>query len=315
MALHHLEPGRATLHGRFSRELPPALTIDPGDTVILRTLQAGWALGPRPVEAPATPPPRFAPRDPTRDDGHALSGPIAIRGAEPGMALGVRIDDLRPGTWGMTFAGGWPSAVNDRLGIAAEPETVLIWELDPAALVGRDQFGHRLPLRPFLGVLGLPPAEPGWHPTPPPRHCGGNIDCKELVAGSTLYLPITVPGALFSVGDGHARQGDGEVSQTAIECPMDRVELTFTLHPDLHLRTPRAETEEGWLTFGFHADLDEAMLIALEAMIELIEGSYRLPRGQAVALASLVVDLRITQVVNGVLGVHAVLPHGALGAG
>jgi acetamidase/formamidase len=312
VATYWLEPERATLHGRFSRELPPALTIDPGDTVVLRTLQAGWALGPRPDDNPRSRPPTFEPRDPTRDDGHALCGPIAIRGAEPGMALGVRIDDLRPGAWGMTFAGGWSSAVNDRLGVAEGEETVLRWDLDPDALVGRDQFGHELPLHPFMGVMGLPPDEPGWHSTVPPRPCGGNIDCKELVPGSTLYLPVTVPGALFSVGDGHARQGDGEVSQTAIECPMDRVELTFTLHPDLHLTTPRAETPAGWLTFGFHTDLDEAMLIALAAMIELIEERHGLPRGRALALASLVVDLRITQVVNQVLGVHAVLPHGAL---
>lgn len=312
MAEHILVPERATLHGRFSRELPPVLTIDPGDTVVTRTLQAGWALARRPSDVPGAVAPKFEPRDPTRDDGHALCGPIAIRGAEPGMALGVRIDDLRPGTWGMTFAAGWSSAVNDRLGMTEEQETVLLWDLDPEALTGRDQYGHQLSLRPFMGVMGLPPDESGWHSTAPPRPCGGNIDCKELVIGSTLYLPITVPGANFSVGDGHARQGDGEVSQTAIECPMDRVELTFTLHPDLHITTPRAETPVGWLTFGFHTDLDQAMLIALEAMIELIEQRHDLPRGQALALASLVVDMRITQVVNGVLGVHAVLPHGAL---
>jgi acetamidase/formamidase len=312
MALHHLEPERATLHGRFSRELPAALTIDPGDTVVLRTLQAGWWLGPQPDDFPKTRSPKFEPRDPARDNGHALCGPIAIRGAEPGMALGVRIDDLRPGTWGMTFAGGFSSAVNDRLGVTDSDVTALRWELDPGGLTGRDQYGHQLSLRPFMGVMGLPPDEPDWHSTSPPRPCGGNIDCKELVPGSTLYLPVTVPGALFSVGDGHALQGDGEVSETAIECPMDRVELTFTLHPDLHLKTPRAETPIGWLTFGFHTDLDEAMLTALEAMIELIEQRHHLPRGQALALASLVVDLRITQVVNGVLGVHAVLPHGAL---
>lgn len=130
--------------------------------------------------------------------------------------------------------------------------------------------------------------------------------------GSRLYLPVQVPGALFSVGDGHALQGDGEVSGTAIECPMERVALTFRLHPDLHLTTPRAETPAGQITFGFHEDLNEATLLALEAMLALLEEQYGVSRHEALALASLVVDLRVTQMVNGVSGVHAVLPPGAI---
>ena len=148
----------------------------------------------------------------------------------------------------------------------------------------------------------------------PPHVTGGNIDCKELVAGSTLYLPIAVPGGLFSVGDGHAVQGDGEVCVTAIECPMERVDLTFELEPGLQLATPRAHTPAGWITFGFHEDLDEAMLIALEAMLDLMGELHGLSRQEAFGLASLVVDLRITQVVNQVRGVHALLPHGAIGS-
>ena len=158
----------------------------------------------------------------------------------------------------------------------------------------------------------MPPDEPGMHPTFPPRFCGGNIDCKELVAGSILYLPISVPEALFSVGDGHAIQGDGEVSGVAIECPMERVDLTFHLRNDLHLTTPRAHTPSGWITLGFHENLHEASVLALEAMLDLMGEHYHLPRPQALALASLVVDLHVTQNANGVLGVHAVLPHEAI---
>jgi acetamidase/formamidase len=132
------------------------------------------------------------------------------------------------------------------------------------------------------------------------------------VPGSALYLPIAVPGGLFSVGDGHAAQADGEVCGTAIECAMERVELTFRLVEDLRLTTPRAETPIGWLTFGFHEDLNEATIIALEAMLELMRERHGLERLEALGLASLVVDLRITQFVNGVRGVHAVLPHGAI---
>jgi acetamidase/formamidase len=179
-------------------------------------------------------------------------------------------------------------------------------------MTGRDQHGHILALHPFMGVMGMPPDEAGYHGTGPPRFCGGNIDCKELVAGSTLYLPIAVSGALFSVGDGHGTQGDGEVCGTAIECPMDLVDLTFHLRDDLHLTTPRANTPAGWLTLGFHEDLQEATYIALEAMLTLLCEQHQLTRTDALALASLVVDMHITQIVNGVRGVHALLPHGII---
>jgi acetamidase/formamidase len=188
----------------------------------------------------------------------------------------------------------------------------LDWTLDRKAGTARDGHGRELDLRPFLGVLGMPPPEPGVHSTAPPRPCGGNIDCKELVAGTTLYVPIPVDGALFSAGDGHGRQGDGEVSQLAIECPIERAELTLTVRGDLRLSTPAALTLDAWLTLGFDEDLDEAAAIATDAMLELMAREHGLERADALALASLVVDLRVTQLVNGVRGVHAVLPHDAL---
>ena len=304
MAVHPIEPERRTLHGKFSRELAPILTIESGDTVRYRTLDAGWNL---------TPTQKFEPRDAVLDAGHALCGPIAVRGAEPGMALEVRIGEIHTGDWGWTVAGGWPSDFNRHLGML-ETTNELRWTLDPEANIGRDQRGHAVRLRPFLGVMGMPPDEAGLHSTAPPRFCGGNMDCKELVADSTLFLPISVPGALFSAGDGHAVQADGEASGTAIECPMNRVDLTFHLRPDLRLTTPRAHTPAAWLTLGFHEDLDQAALIALDAMLDLMGERHALSRPDALALASLVVDLRITQIVNGVKGVHAVLPHDALPA-
>jgi acetamidase/formamidase len=180
-------------------------------------------------------------------------------------------------------------------------------------MTGRNQDGYQVRLRPFMGVMGMPPDEPGLHPSWPPRIWGGNLDCKELVAGSTLYLPIPVPLALFSVGDGHAAQADGEVSGTAIECPMERVELRFELEDPGALSTPWAQTPAGLITFGFHEDLHEASMIALDAMVTLMGQQYGLDRQDAIALASLVVDLHITQLVNdGILGVHALLPQGAL---
>lgn len=311
MTLHQIEPERRTLHGHFARDLAPVLTIDPGDTVRFRTLDAGWNVEPRTSTRHEDQPRKFEPRDQS-DNGHALCGPIAVRGAEPGMTLAVRIDAVRPGAWGWTAVGGWRHLVNDRLGVADQPGTFLNWTINADAGTATNQHGHTVALRPFMGVMGLPLNEPGQQSTVPPRMTGGNIDCKELVAGSTLYLPIMVPGGLFSVGDGHGAQGDGEVCVTAIECPMERVDLTFDLMRNLHLTTPRADTPAGWITFGFHEDLNEATLSALEAMVDLIGELHGLDRLEALGMASVVVDLHITQIVNQVKGVHALLPHGAI---
>lgn len=308
MTIHTLEPERRTLHGHFSRDAEPVLTINSGDTVRYRTLDAGWRITYDAERDQAT---LVEGRDDVLDAGHCLCGPVAVRGAEPGMTLAVRVDDVRPGAYGLTFVGGGPHEVNQHFGIAGSRE-LLQWTIDADANTARNQYGHTVALRPFMGVMGMPPAEAGVHSTIPPRATGGNIDCKDLIAGSTLYLPVAVDGGLFSVGDGHGVQGDGEVCVTAIECPMERVDLTFALLPDLHIDAPRAHTAEGWLTFGFHQDLNEATLVALQAMVALMREQYGLNTHQALGLASLVVDLRITQIANGVKGVHAVLPHNAL---
>jgi acetamidase/formamidase len=310
MTIYHIEPNEQSLHGGFSRELAPILTIDSGDTVRFRTLDAAWNIEPRTSTVEAESPAKFTPR-PEGHNGHALCGPVAIRGAEPGMTLAVRINEIRPGPWGFTAVGGWPHEVNNHLGMAEEG-SFLLWTLDADTMQGRDQYGHTVNLKPFMGVMGMPPPEPGLHPTSPPRVTGGNLDCKELVVGSTLYLPIAVAGGLFSTGDGHGRQGDGEVCVTAIECPIDMVELTFRLLPDLRLTTPRAETPVGWLTFGLDEDLDQAALQAVAAMVDWLMDRYELTRHQAFGLASVVVDVRVTQIVNGVKGVHAVLSYEAV---
>jgi len=154
--------------------------------------------------------------------------------------------------------------------------------------------------------MGMPPVGHGDHSTAPPRPQGGNIDCRELVAGTTLFLPIPVDGALFSAGDGHALQGDGEISGTAIECPSS-ARLTLDLRDDLPLEWPCARTADGWLTFGFDAQLGRAAEKAAEGMVALMGREHHLAAGDALALASVVVDLRVTQIVNGQVGVHAVL--------
>jgi acetamidase/formamidase len=166
--------------------------------------------------------------------------------------------------------------------------------------------GTPVPSAPFLGVIGMPPPEPGEHSTGPPRRWGGNIDCKLLVAGTTLYLPIPVDGALLLAGDCHGAQGDGEVSGTAIECPLERGTLTLDLS-DVELRMPVARTNDAWVAFGFDEDLDVAADLATETMLDLMERELGLDRNHALALASVSVDLHVTQVVNGAKGVHAIL--------
>jgi acetamidase/formamidase len=305
---HTLELEPSTLRGYFSREYPPVLTIDPGDSVRLRTLESGWSAGPF-TGADYQDRPRLPGYEP--GCGHALVGPVEIRGARPGLVLEVRIDAVVPATWGTCVAGGRPSAANQRYGVV-DSGVVHSWQLDPVAMTGRNQHGHTVALRPFLGVLGMPPDAPGRHSTIPPRTHGGNLDCKELVAGSTLFLPIPVEGGLFSIGDGHAAQGDGEVSGTAIECPMDRVDLTFGLRDDFTLSAPLAHTPAGWVTIGLGDNLDDAAFMALEGMFALLGRLHGVARTDAIALASVAVDLRVTQIVNQVVGVHAVLPPGAL---
>ncbi|MEU4250898.1 acetamidase/formamidase family protein [Amycolatopsis sp. NPDC026612] len=188
------------------------------------------------------------------------------------------------------------NALNRRLGVAGGPGSWLTWDIGEGTATSN--LGHTVRVAPFLGVVGFPPAEPGPHSTIPPRAAGGgNIDCRDLVAGSTVVLPVTVPGALLHLGDGHAAQGHGEAGGTAIECPMT-TEVTPTLSASPAVPGIHAETPEGRVTFGFGADLNEAMADALAAMTTWLQQLYAVDRPTALALASPVVDLRITQVAN-----------------
>jgi acetamidase/formamidase len=287
--IHELPLERRTLHGHFSRDLEPIVTVDAGDSVRFRALNAGWRWEPGREFLDE--------RDAAHlDAGHALCGPIAVCGACAGGTLTVDVDEVRPGPWGVTFGDGVP----------------FHWQIDAEAGTATSDRGITVSLAPFLGVIGMPPDEPGVWSTIPPRRSGGNIDCKLLVAGTTLFLPITNDGALLSVGDGHAAQGDGEVSGTAVECPLESAQVTLHLRDDLDLRMPIARTPEAWLAFGFDQDLDIAAELATETMLDLIERELETDRRHALALASVAVDLAVTQVVNDAKGVHAILRDGAV---
>jgi acetamidase/formamidase len=279
MALHELPCEPWALHGHFSPELEPVLSVDPGDTVVIATPNHAWDVEPDE---------RLQARSPDVDTGHALAGPIEVRGAKAGQTLVVRIEEVRPAHWGVTHGG---------------ENHAVYWDL--RAGIGR-ALDRELDLDPFLGVMGMPPPERGVHSTIPPRRWGGNLDCKELVAGSTLYLPIPVAGARFSAGDGHAAQGDGEVSGTAIETPA-QARLTLDVDEELRLEWPVARVRGAWLSFGLDEHLGRAAKIAVDGMVALMGRELGVFGGDALVLASVGVDLRVTQVVNGTLGVHAVL--------
>lgn len=314
--IHRLNPSSKSLHGFFSKDLEPALEIDSGDTVYFQTLDSAWGAEKR--KALGEPRKRFSDVQPHRmpkQFGHSLIGPVYIRDAKPGQTLEIKINEIIPSTWGWTSAGGFPSYWNEKLGMVDEKEVILDFELDINQMIGKSQFGNfdfTVKLNPFMGIMGMPPSIPGKHTTISPRATGGNIDCKELQAGSTLFLPIEVEGGLFSTGDGHAVQGDGEVSGPALECPMEKVSLTITVLDDFPIQRPIAKTKNGWITMAFHEKLEEAMWMALSDMLQFISCLYSISRSEAYAYASLVVDLRITQIVNTSKGVHAFLPFGAL---
>jgi acetamidase/formamidase len=306
MRIHELGPSPETTADVFSPDHLGVLTIDPGDTVVVRSLDASGFLS-RQTTPGETQPTMFGTKR-----GHCLTGPIAVRSAQPGDMLALRLLSLRPDEWGWTVAAALDTPVTQRLGLAQGPPSWLLWELDSDAGKGTESRGFIRALAPFLGVMGLAPAEAGEHSTIPPRAgSGGNIDCKELVSGSTLYLPVSVPEALLYLGDGHAAQGDGEVGGTAIECPMT-TEVVVDIVTDRPLTSVHAETPAGRITFGFDADLNVALGDALDAMLAWMQLLYDIDKATALALASTCLDMRITQVANQTWGVHAVLPDGAI---
>jgi len=312
---HHLASSPQTVRfGIFDAALAPVLTVDPGDTVVIDCVSGGPEVMPPPELGLAIPPALQAIHDARleRMGPHILTGPVAIRGAEPGDTLEVRIEAVEPNNdWGYCavrpLAGTLPEDFPDRY--------VSHIAVDAAAGTCKPGWGPTLPLRPFFGTAGVaPPPRYGKLSSREPREHGGNMDCKELVAGATLFLPVWVPGANFSVGDGHGRQGDGEVCVNALEMGLTGT-FTFVLHKAADVGGavwPRAETPTHFITLGFNEDLDLAMKQALRGMIDFIVARSALTRVQAYQFCSLAVDFRVTQTVNGEKGVHGMLEKGVL---
>ena len=316
MTHHHLHSSDETCHwGFFEARLKPVLTIASGDEVTIDTISGGPDAVPDKKQFHV--PPEMAEVHAKSErmlPGHILTGPVAVEGALPGDVLEVEILEVQlRQDWGWNLirplAGTLPDDFHET--------RLLNIPLDRERMVGRMPWGLELPLAPFFGVMGVAPP-PAWGRITSliPRAMGGNLDNKELGAGAKLYLPVFVPGALFSCGDGHGIQGDGEVCVTAIETALTG-RFRLTLRKDLKLAYPRAETPSHYMTMAMDPDLDQCVVRALRDMIVLLGEKRNLSREDAYMLCSLAADLRVTQTVNGSKGIHCMIAksvvHGCLG--
>ena len=244
--------------------------------------------------------------------GHILTGPIFVEGAEPGDVLEVRIVAVRLAI-PYAYNGFGPGR-----GFLPEdypyPKMKII-PLDEKRMIARFAPGIEIPLHPFFGSMGVaPPETTGKFSSNPPWIHAGNLDNKDLVAGTTLYIPVHAAGALFEVGDGHAGQGNGEVDITAMETSLIGT-FQFVVRKDMHLRWPRAETPTSFITMGLHEDLNEATKLAVREMIDFLMSEKHLSRDDAYMLASVAGDLSITELVDGNKGVHMSMPKGIFVSG
>ena len=305
--VHELTASPSTTHiFFFDAALEPVLRIDPGDTVSLQTTtgnprwfeNAGLSRDQIPRELYEV----YADYDSGSRGDHTLNGPIFVNGAAPGDVLEIRIlsVDVRLSIAGQgigqrLFPGEFDAPVSRVHWIDLDQRTV---EFAPNVIV---------PIKPFWGVIGVaPPAAQGRVPSGAPGNFGGNMDNRDLGPGSVLYLPVHNEGALLSIGDGHAVQGYGEISGSAVETSL-RGEIQVFLHKDRRLEWPRAETPTHYMTMGLNPDLDEAARLAASEMVDFLVSMKGLSRETAILLCSVAMDMVVTQVVDGTKGIHAMV--------
>jgi acetamidase/formamidase len=301
---------KTVVWGYYSAEAPPALRVHSGDIVRIETVSTG---SPARFEAAGVPANQisealrqiFKQVTDRGPGGHILTGPVFVEGAEPGDTLEVRIVAIDLAS---------PFAYNGfRPGSGFLPDDfpyarTKIIPLDRERMTARFSDSIEIPVRPFFGSMGVaPPIGNGRISSAPPWIHAGNLDNRELVAGTTLYIPVHATGALFLVGDGHAGQGNGEVDITAMETALTGT-FQFTVRKDMHLRWPRAETPTHYITMGLHEDLTEATKLAIRDAIDFLVTEKHLSRDDAYMLSSVAVDFDITQLVDGNKGVHAMIP-------
>src|SRR5256885_15475138 len=296
--------------GYYDAATPPVMRIKSGDMVEIQTLITssptrleGAGVKPADVEQSL----RDIYKEVTNKGtgGHILTGPIFIEGAEPGDVLEVRIKAIK---LAIPYA---YNAFSPGRGFLPEDfpyAKMRIIPLDEKRMVAHFADGIEIPLRPFFGSIGVaPPDVSGRISSAPPWIHAGNLDNKELVAGTTLFIPVHERGALFLAGDGHAGQGNGEVDITAMETSLIGT-FQLIVRKDMHLKWPRAETPSHFITMGIHEDLNEATKMALREMIDFLVNEKHLTRDDAYQLSSVAADLDITQLVDGNKGVHSMIP-------
>lgn len=308
---YHLKATPETVAwGYYDAAAAPVLRIHSGDTVEFETLITNSPAG---LEKAGVPPGEV--QQSLRDiykqvtnkgpGGHILDGPVYVEGAEPGDTLEVRIEKI---ALAIPYA---YNAFGPTRGFLPEDfpyHKIKIIPLDSEHMAARFAPGIEIPLYPFFGSMGVaPPAEYGRVDSAPPGIHAGNMDNKELVAGSVLYLPVWAPGALFEVGDGHAGQGNGEVDITALETSLVGT-LQFILHKSTGQKYPRAETPTYYISMGFHSNLYEATRIAVRQMVDVLAREKHMSREDAYMLTSVAGDVDITELVDGNVGVHVMLP-------
>ncbi len=309
---HRLEATPSTVaYGYYWAEAAPVLRIASGDVIDVDTLLTNTPAG---LERAGVPPEKVQASlrrivtevtgDRRGPGGHILTGPVYVEGAQPGDVLEVHVESIDlPIDYGYNGCSGFLPENCDR----AVPTKIV--PLDRAAMTAEFFPGIVVPLRPFFGSMGVaPPAAVGRVSSNPPSRFAGNMDNRELIAGSTLFIPVFVPGALFAVGDGHAAQGDGEVSQTAIETSL-RGRLRLTVRKGEPLNWPRAETPTDYISMGADPDLTVATRIAIQEMVDFLARTRRLTKHEAYQLVSVAGHVAVTQLVDKpTMGVHVKVP-------
>lgn len=297
-----------TVHwGYLDAAIPPAITINSGERLRIECVTGGPDWMPPPDSGFDVLPDlvEVLAKVKKGSGNHLFTGPVYVRDAEVGDVLEVRILDVElRQNWGWNIFRGYMGTIPEEYPYSRLTHI----PLDLCSKQAIMPSGFKIPLAPFFGQLAVAPAAVfGRQNSKEPREFGGNLDCKELTAGSTIYLPVWNQGALFSTGDGHAAQGDGEVNGTAIETSLAGT-FEFMLHKRLGWKMPRAETPTHYITFGLDPDLDDAAKQCLKDMIAWIVSLTNIHKDEAYRLCSFACDLHVTQTVNNVKGMHAMLP-------
>jgi acetamidase/formamidase len=309
-SVHRLEATPSTVaYGWYDAAAKPVLRIASGDIIDVDTLLTNTPTGlqragvdPGSIQESLKAIVEQVPKDQRGPGGHILTGPVYVEGAEPGNVLEVRI---------LSVDLAIPYGYNGCRGFLPEncaPSSTRIIPIDKATMTATFAPGIVIPLHPFFGSMGVaPPPEAGRISSNPPGIHAGNLDNRALVAGTTLFIPIHAPGALFEAGDGHAAQGDGEVDQTGLETSL-RGRLQLTVRKDMKLTWPRAETPTDYISMGTDEDLTKATRVAVQEMIDFLAADKKLDKLTAYQLTSITGNVAITQLVDGKVGVHVTMP-------